>query len=92
MLLFCDGAHGEPVRAVAAVLREHVARIEDQVATVRSITRASRPIVAVGADVAQRLLRTPSCSREKYGITVCFTGYTIASMTALRCPSPYTLV
>lgn len=93
MLLFYDGAHGEPVKAVAATLRVHVAtQIEVQVATVRIGVRTCRPILAVGIDAVQRLPVTVASSREKNGVSIGFAGYTIATMTTKRHPSPCTLV
>ena len=50
MLLFYDGAHGEPDGTVFAVLRVHVTQAEAQVATVRIGVRASRPIEAAGTN------------------------------------------
>ena len=51
--LFLDTAHGETVRSIAAVRKDHAATAEVQVVTVILAVRRCTPIAAVAAHVAQ---------------------------------------
>ena len=60
-----NGAQGEAVATVVAVLRVDTATVEVQVASISRINHSGRPVVAVRAEVVQRRTIVVATSRKK---------------------------
>ena len=92
-LICADRTNASTVATVVAV-REGIARIEEEVATVTGIARAERrrPVVAARALVAERSAVPVACGGQEYGLAciIVFAGERSAinavASNADRCP------